>query len=144
MEIDWQIDTERQVVFMRYRGPLDFEYWAETIRTIFADPEHRPGMHFLAELDGSPPPDAEYIRASIDFVEVNTARFGACRWANVTQVPAHYGMTRVVQVRGQHLPSTVGVFGTVPEALAWLREGTDDASTAAGPTQSETPPFGTD
>ncbi len=133
MEIDWQIDVEARVVLMRYRGPLDFECWAETVRAIFADPQYRPGMHFVAELDGSPPPDTAYILASIAFVEEHAAQFGACRWANVTKAPAHYGMTRVAQARAHHLPSTVGVFASVSEALEWLREGADPGPTAEGP-----------
>jgi hypothetical protein len=135
VKIEWRIDPGIGVVHLRYAGQPDFAYWAEVMRTIFAHPAYRPGMGFVAELDGALPPDTAHLMQVLAFVSAHEADFGACRWANVTTNPAHYGMTRVAQARSHHVPSTVGVFSTVAEAVAWARP---DA--AAESHETESPP----
>ena len=127
MTIDWHIDTATRVVHLRYAGHLVFSHWADTMRAIFAHPDYVPGMGFVAQIDGSLPPDTAYLLKSIEFVEQHAAQFLDCRWANVTTNPAHYGMTRVAQARSHDVPSTLGIFSTVAEAVAWVSAPRDES-----------------
>jgi hypothetical protein len=119
MIIDWHIDETRGLVFLRYSGTPRFTVWAGAMRAVFAHPSYRPGLGFVADIDACAPPDTPYILRCIQFVSEHAAQIGDARWANVTTNPAHYGMTRVSQARSADLPSTVEVFRTMDEAIAW-------------------------
>jgi hypothetical protein len=133
------------------------------MRAIVAHPDYVPGMGFVAQIDGSRPPDTAYLLETIEFVEQHAAHFLDCRWANVSTNLAHYGMTRVAQARVvqarvvqarvvqarvvqarvaqarvaqarvaqarlRDVPSILGIFSTVAEAVAWVNAPPDEAT----------------
>lgn len=119
MKIDWHIDPNARVVYLKYSGTTEFAYWSATMHRILADEHYEPGFGFVAEIDGALVPDTAVLTQMLNFVERRGPEFKGSRWANVTVNPAHFGMTRMAQARSQHFTSELAVFTTVAEAEQW-------------------------
>ena len=119
MQIDWQLDSSAGLVTLEYGGAPDAAAWAATMREIFAHPAYRAGFGFVALLDGSDVPDVAHLAEVQRFIEQHAAQMHGARWANVTTDPAHYGMTRIAQVRSEMLTVEIQAFDNVTDAAAW-------------------------
>jgi hypothetical protein len=119
MEIAWKIYQDTGLVRLKYFGEPNYDTWAEVMENIFRHPDYRIGFGFVADLSESGIPDTDHLKLVRQFIVNHKNEFCGTRWANVTDRPAHYGMTRMAQVFVEDLPTQLRIFNSMNEAEAW-------------------------
>lgn len=121
MAITHTIDPTRRIVTLHYAGDPDLEQWCAGVEAAFADPAFQPGMNFLADRRAIPhPPDREYLRGIMKFVNRQGARVEGTRWAVLIATPESYGMVPVGHTVMEGDSIEVGVFIDEAAAHKWL------------------------
>lgn len=123
MNITWSIDSRAGLVRLVYVGDVDYPTWEATMLEIFAHPDYRPGLGFVANLTDAAAPDQAHLRRVTEFVAAHQDEMGTSRWANVTKKPAHVGMTRMAQVFVEDMGNSLQVFSDQEEAERWATGG---------------------
>ncbi len=119
--IDYEIDSERGVVFLRYLTSPTADEWADALEAVIADPAFRPGFDFYGDRRGvKDVPTAAFVAGAALYLKRRPEIFSGRCWAVVTESPAGYGMARMGQARSESAGVDVGVFTDADAALNWL------------------------
>ena len=125
MPITHSIDATQRIVTLVYASEPDFAQWRDAMEAVFADPDFRPGMSFLADRRAvSTPPDREYLRSLSKFANRQGERLHDSRFAALVTTPEAYGMVPIGQTFVEGDSIEVAVFLDEEAARKWLcREG---------------------
>ena len=70
MAIIYSIDKAASIVCLEYTGDPDFNEWAETMLSVFRDPNFEPGYSFIMDrCRATKAPSADYIEQTAAFRE---------------------------------------------------------------------------
>lgn len=112
---EYRIDTRAGIV--EILGPDDVRHLERAVRAAFQDPQYQPGMGFLRDRGGLPPPSIPYIHAAVAMLDDLEGVAGS-RWALVARDPASYGMSRMAAMMSRR--REVEVFDCREAAVVWL------------------------
>ena len=128
MSVDWHFELENDLVYVRVKGDFALNEGVSATRRLWRDPDYYPGIHILWDLRETSlaAVKTEEIRAFIGNIERNIDLRGTGRSATVVGSDVEYGVMRMFQAHGQHLPIKIRVFRDLDMARMWiLKEGED-------------------
>jgi hypothetical protein len=129
----YRIDRAASLVFLIYgtRQPT-FEEWRNAMDALLADPAFRTGMPIVSDrrlLHEAPATSVIQMMAAYEYEHRD--RFGACRWAVVTdpEARAEFGMARMSQamLEGGRSRITLRPFTDLDQAIRWATTGQEPA-----------------
>ena len=123
MPIVWQIRDG--LVWLTTTDPWTMEDWRGAATAFLAHPDFRPGMGTINDRRQGRAPSTREVKAMLDFVQVQRSAVGTARWTAVTTDNTSYGMVRMAQVLFEESSVRLGVFHSLEDAEAWVREGQD-------------------
>ena len=121
MAFSYAIDPKRHLVVVRPESPPTIEDWKELLDRVAHDPLFKPGFRLLSDRRHlQVEPDAAYVRASIDALEMRRPAFGQSRFAILTLHVATYGMARMAEALAENRGIEWRAFMNELEAMEWL------------------------
>jgi hypothetical protein len=118
----YSIDAEARLVRLDYMGEVSADEWCSVMRTVFRQPQFKPGFGFLADRRRGVTPTRLYLERIMAFIACQRAHLAGSRLALVvTDDAASYGMGRMGEIMAEQGPLRVQVFRDIDQAESWLR-----------------------
>jgi hypothetical protein len=123
MPISHRIDHELGVVYIHVAGRLEPLDQSRGLKSVVADPQYRPGFHFLVDCrDGDESNTSEEVRMMADALRREVAHLAGSRCAIVVRTDVQYGLTRVFGAFLGDVPIELQTFRKIEDACRWLGE----------------------
>jgi hypothetical protein len=122
MPLSYRIDPVAGLILIDGDGPITQAERLEALRTMFDDPDFRPGLNTLCDVSTavSLPTMAE-IREVVDVISRNSQAIGRKKMALVISNPTMFGVARQFVAMADQTPLQIQIFSTREAGLAWLQ-----------------------
>jgi hypothetical protein len=120
MAITYSIDKAARIVCLVYTGAPDFSEWAQTMLSVFRDPNFERGYSFIMDRShATEAPSKDYIDQTAAFHKEHKDILGKTYVAIVVSGPASFGMARMAQVLMED-NDYAQAFTDIEDAKQWL------------------------